>query len=186
MIHVDSTPSTPGDSVIDGLNFNFKRPSQWNKCWVSIVMWGYFVAFFHKKNDSTGNNPDFIVIWGCKQLFLYYMRRSLLEKGEQARPVLYYYHWKKKKRVSNDNKKWKRKVAFFHIFDGNLTSYLFLLKNTNFLTNNEFQCKKMHSDSVSEIRVTICDNFYLWHCRIKKVIGPQKKNYRFSLDRCDR
>ena len=43
-----------------------------------------FCLLFSEKKDLTGINPDFIVIWGHKQLFLCYMRRSPLEGGQQA------------------------------------------------------------------------------------------------------
>ncbi len=178
MIDFDSSPSTPGDRVIDGQNFNFKKPSQWNKCGVSIIMRGYFVSLFSKKKDSTGINPDFIVIWGRKQLFLCYMRRSLLERCWQSHPVLYYSIGRREEDGETITINVREKWYFSTFLTGIWRLFLSLAKNTDFLTNNRFQCKKMHSASISEIRVTFCANFYLLTWRIKKVIDPQKKTYR--------
>ena len=122
-------------------------------------MWGYLRLFCLQKSDSTGNNPDFIVIWGCKQLFLCCMRRALLGGGWQAHSALYYSFWKKGRRWRNDNKKWQRKVVFCIFLTGIWRLFLSLAKNIDFLTNNEFQCKKMHSASISKNRITFCANF---------------------------
>jgi len=57
-------------------------------------------------------------------------------------------------------RKSKEKWHFLIFLTGILGLFLSIFYIADFLTNNEFQFKKMHSDRISETRVTFCDNFY--------------------------
>ena len=141
-------------------------------------MWGIFGSFFLKKHFDGRLTQKTSSCRNAKNFFCALCGDLPLEMINNL--DLFYTNliWNRKDDRVMITKKGSEKWYFLIFLTRILGLFWSIIRNANFLTNNESQTKKTYINRLSKTRVTFCANFYLLILRFTKVIGQQKKRNR--------